>query len=164
VAVATVGALALSGLAAYLTNTAPPPPAIDAEGAKASGRPYLLKLHAQWCPKCMLTRGVWSQVVKAYQGKVNIAVLDFTTDESTHASRTQATKLGLEELFKEYAGVTGIVLVLDGRTKRVSAEIGATREFRVYAEAIDDAIRNATAKSAQEVRPRLTFRPGPPFL
>ena len=126
-----------SGLIA--TNAAPrvAPIAVDAAD---SGRPYVVKLHAQWCPYCMLTRDVWSQIEAAYRDKVNFVVLDFTSHTSTDAARAEATRLGLERFFDEYAGATGLVVVLDGRTKQVAAEIGGWRDFDAYRVAIEAAL------------------------
>jgi hypothetical protein len=55
----------------------------------------------------------------------------------TDASHAEVRRLGLEQFVDEYAGATGIVVVLDGRTKEVTAEIGDSRDFSEYRNAID---------------------------
>lgn len=121
----------------YATNTAPRVPELAAADA---GKPYVVKLHAQWCPVCRLTKGVWSEIEEAYAGRVNMVVLDFTNEANTEASRATARRLGLDAFFDEWVGATGIVAVLDGRTKEVSGWVGGVEDFHVYGEAIDAAL------------------------
>jgi hypothetical protein len=51
--------------------------------------------------------------------------------------------LGLAEVFEEAGFATGPVLVLDGRTKEISAWINGSRDFADYRTAIDAAIAAA---------------------
>jgi thiol-disulfide isomerase/thioredoxin len=139
-------AVALIALASimYATNRAPAVPAISGAEAANPGKPYVVKLHAQWCPICMLTKGVWSQIESTYSGRVNLVVLDFTNQANTDASRNEARRLGLEDLFEEYAGATGTIVVLDGASKEVVASIGGSRDFGEYRSAIDAALIRTT--------------------
>jgi hypothetical protein len=77
---------------------------------------------------------------------VNLVVLDFTTDANTEASRAEATRLGLETFFEEYAGATGTIVVLDGRTREVTASINGSRDFATYRAAIDAALDGAAGR------------------
>jgi len=88
----------------------------------------------------MVTKGVWSEIEKTYAGRVNLVVLDFTTDAKADASRAEATRLGLTKFFDEYGGATGTIVVLDGRTKDVTASINGSRDFATYRTAIDAAL------------------------
>jgi hypothetical protein len=90
-----------------------------------------------------VTKGVWSQIEETYSGRANLVVLDFTTDADTAASRAEAARLGLGTFFDEYAGATGTVVVLDGRTREVTASIGGSRDFAEYRAAIDAALDRA---------------------
>jgi thiol-disulfide isomerase/thioredoxin len=128
----------------YVTNQAPAVPAISAAEVANPGRPYVVKLHAQWCPICMVTKGVWSQIEEEYSGRVNLVVLDFTNQADTDASRAEAQRLGLDTFFNEYAGATGTVVVLDGRTKEVTASINGSRDFADYRAAINATIEGKT--------------------
>jgi thiol-disulfide isomerase/thioredoxin len=131
------------GTILYAMNRAPAVPAISAVEAARTGRPYVVKLHAQWCPACMVTKGVWSQIEETYSGRANLVVLDFTNKATTEASKVEATRLGLGKLLDEYAGATGTVVVLDGRTKEVAASINGSRDFAEYRAAIDAALDRA---------------------
>jgi thiol-disulfide isomerase/thioredoxin len=139
-----VAALIAVGYTLYARNLAPAVPAIAA--AEAVGKPYVVKLHAQWCPVCMVTKGVWSEIEEAYSGRVNLVVLDFTNDANSQASRAEAARLGLEEFFADYGGATGTIVVLDGRTKEVTAAINGSRDFAAYRAAIDAALAVANSR------------------
>src|SRR6266571_7334983 len=97
----------------YLRNTTPIVPGISSAEAANPSKPFVVKLHAQWCPVCMLTKTVWSQIEAAYSDRVNLVVFDFTNQTTTDASGAEARRLGLEEFF-ENTGSTGTIAVLDG--------------------------------------------------
>src|SRR5437667_218000 len=106
---------------AYVRNPTPIEAAISSAEAANPSKPYVVKLHAQWCPVCMLTKAVWSQIEVTYSMHANLVVFDFTNQTTTDASRAEAKRLGLEEFFDANAGSTGTIAVLDGRTKAVTA-------------------------------------------
>jgi hypothetical protein len=134
-----VGLVAIAGVM-YATNATPVVQAISAADAANTAKPYVVKLHAKWCPICMVTKGVWSQIDAAYSTRAKLVVFDFTNQATTDASRVEATRLGLEKFFDEYAGATGIIAVLDGRTREERASISGSRDFAVYRAAIDTAL------------------------
>src|SRR5687768_2431391 len=127
------------GYVMYLANGAPVAPSISAAEASSPTKPFVVKLHAQWCAVCMITTSVWSQIEKEYSGRVNFLVLDFTDDQTTDRSRVEAERVGLGRIFEE-AGSTGVVLVVDGPTKEVTASIGGSREVAEYRAAIEAAL------------------------
>jgi hypothetical protein len=143
IALATVvlGAL-LGGLGygLYSRNQAPSVSPVSLAEAANPTRPFVVKLHAQWCPLCMVTKDEWSQISETYSGRVNLVVLDFTNQATTDASRVEATRLGLREFFDEHEGETGTIAVLDGRTKKVTASIHGSRDYDEYRAAIDAAL------------------------
>jgi hypothetical protein len=47
---------------------------------------------------------------------------------------------GLTTLFDEWAGATGTIVVLNGRTRDVTAVIDGSRDFADYPDAIDSAL------------------------
>lgn len=138
------GVVALVGLVAilYAANGAPDVPQISAVEAANPSKPYVVKLHARWCPVCMLTTGVWSQVEEAYGDRVQLLVLDLTNEATTAVSAAEAKRLGLDWFFQEYSFATGLVTVVDPRTKQVTAEIGGVSSFNTYRAAIDEALMN----------------------
>jgi len=124
----------------YLGNRAPVVPPVLAADPARTAKPYVVKLHAQWCPLCMITKDVWREIETTYAGRVNLVVLDFTNDANTSVSRAEAKRLGLEQLFSNYEGATGVVVVLDAQTGDVLASIKGSRDFGEYRAAIDSAL------------------------
>jgi thiol-disulfide isomerase/thioredoxin len=146
-AVAALGAVVIaSGLVLYARNSAPVVPTLSAADVSNTAKPYVVKLHAKWCPICMVTQGVWTEIAKTYRGRVNLVVLDFTTDANTEASRAEASRLGLAKMFDEYGGATGVIVVVDGRTKEVTSAIKGSRDIREYHAAIDAAVAGAVSR------------------
>ena len=139
--------LALMGtvVAMYFINAAPVAPAISAPEAADPGRPFVVKLHSQWCHLCLITTQAWSQIEKEYAGRVNFLVLDFTDDQTTDASKAEAERVGLGRVFEE-SGSTGVVLVVDGRTRDVTASIAGSRDVTEYRAAIDAALNRAPGR------------------
>jgi len=140
--VVLAGFLALvgTGVAMYLVNAAPVAPPISATEASNPSKPFVVKLHSQWCHLCLITTSVWSQIEQEYGGRANFLVLDFTDDQTTDASKAAAERVGLGRVFEE-SGSTGVVLVVDGRTKEVTASIAGSRDVAEYRTAIDAALK-----------------------
>lgn len=136
---AGVGFLALMAVAAalYVTNPAPQVPAPEL----ASPKPFVIKVHAQWCPVCMFTKGIWSEIASNYAGKVNLVVFDVTDEKRTEESRAAAGRLGLGDFFDEYGNWTGTVFVVDARTKQLQGQLHGDSDFEHYRAAIDQALR-----------------------
>ncbi|MEO7271677.1 MAG: hypothetical protein ABIX28_25230 [Vicinamibacterales bacterium] len=137
VVVAALAFAVAAGAFAVANNPAPEVAGISAAEVTGSTQPYVVKLHARWCLVCMVTKDVWSEVQAAYTGRVRFVVFDFTTDATTEAGRAEAQRLGLDEVFEEYAGVTGSVLVLDGVSKELKHELYGSRNLAEYQAAID---------------------------
>jgi len=140
VALAVVALATGAGALLYARNTTPDVRPIATADAVADGPPWVVKLHAQWCPVCMLTKGMWSEIEQSYSGRVRFAVFDFTDEATTAASRAEADRLGLAHVFAEAAYATGPILVLDGRSREIVAWINGSRNFADYRSAIDEAL------------------------
>ena len=134
--------LAGTGVLLYFVNAAPVAAAISPADAANPARPFVVKLHSQWCHLCLITTSAWSQIEEEYEGRVNFLVLDFTDDKTTDASKAAAERVGLGRVFEE-SGSTGVVLVVDGRTKDVMASIAGSRNVEEYRAAIDAALKAA---------------------
>jgi thiol-disulfide isomerase/thioredoxin len=136
--IALVCLLVMTGFVLYQSNGAPAARAVSAVEVATSGKPFVIKMHAKWCHKCLLQKGVWSEVEEAYSGRVHLLVMDFTDADSTRATEGEARRLGLGSFFDEHAGATGFVVVLNGK-REVAAEVGG-RDFDAYRAAIDAAL------------------------
>ena len=139
VLVAVTVALGAFGGIMYLRNSTPVTPAISAAEIANPTKPFVVKLHARWCPVCMTTTSIWTQVEEAYGTRINLVVFDFTNEATTSASEAEARRLGLDQYFAD-AGGTGSIAVLHARTREVLSEIQGSRDFSEYRTAIDAAL------------------------
>jgi hypothetical protein len=126
-----------------LMNPAPDVPPASAGGA-ANALPYVVKLHARWCPVCIVTKSAWADIESAYKGRVRFVVFDFTSHATTEESRARARQLGLEQVFDEYVGETGTVLVIDGASREVKHSLHGIKEQAEYNAAIDTTLAGVT--------------------
>jgi thiol-disulfide isomerase/thioredoxin len=138
--IALTAALSVVAGIFYVQNQTPKPPPISSAEASDSSRPFVVKLHAQWCPVCMMTKDVWTQIERTYSGRVNLVVFDFTNDATTAVSRAEAKRIGLEAAVDENAGSTGTILILDGGTREDTSSIHGSRDYAEYRAAIDDSL------------------------
>lgn len=132
-------ALILVAVAAslFIANATPTVAPVSAAAIADDSSPYVVKLHARWCPVCMITKAEWAEIESTYAGRVKLLVFDSTSDTTIRQSMIEAERLGLEGLWDRYQGASGVILVLDGRTKEVLAELGGNRPFEDYRRAID---------------------------
>lgn len=140
-----VPVVVLVGGAALLFTLNPPPkvPPVLSEDPAAAKQPWVVKIHAQWCPVCLLTKGTWTKLQTAYAGRVKLLVFDVTNSATTQASRAEAKRLGLAEFFAAHGGEAGSVYVLDGVSKEVKDSVPGMSDLAVYAAGIDAALKAA---------------------
>jgi thiol-disulfide isomerase/thioredoxin len=124
----------------WVWNAPPVVPAISQAEAQHPSKPYIVKMHAQWCSICLSTKDVWSQIAETYATRANLVVFDFTSDRTTNVSRIEAKRLGLDQFFADNEGWSGAVVVLDARTKAELAAISGSVSFDDYRGAIDKAL------------------------
>jgi hypothetical protein len=138
-AVAGVAALLAVAIAVLLAaNPAPRVPAPSADVAARSTQPFIVKLHARWCPVCMATKDVWAGIEQTYGSRVRLVVFDFTNERTTEASRAGAARLGLGRVFDDYEGETGTILLVDAGSRTVASALHGRQpldEFRAAIEA-----------------------------
>jgi thiol-disulfide isomerase/thioredoxin len=139
VASALLGLVAVAGIL-YLANSPPAVPPVPVSEAAAPSKPYVVKLHARWCPVCMQTKDEWEQIAKAYGGRANLFVFDSTNETTIAKSQKQAAALGLDGILGDYHGASGMVLVINSRTRQVEASVGGNHPFSSYQTAIDAAL------------------------
>jgi thiol-disulfide isomerase/thioredoxin len=135
--------LAVVGSTLYVWNRTPIVAGISQAEAASPTRPFVIKIHAQWCPVCMSTKSVWTQIESAYVSRVNLVVFDFTNQQTSDASRAEARRLGLTAVFEENEGWTGTILIVDGGTKETVAAIHGSRDFEEYQSSIEKILRDA---------------------
>jgi thiol-disulfide isomerase/thioredoxin len=134
-----VGLVAVAGIL-YLANSPPAVPPVPASEVAAPSKPYVVKLHARWCPVCMLTTDEWSEITREYGNRVNLFVFDSTNDATIATSQRQAAALGLDRILEDYHGASGAVLVINADTRQVETSVAGNHSFDRYRAAIDAAL------------------------
>jgi thiol-disulfide isomerase/thioredoxin len=112
---------AFLALAALLLLLAPAGLASADDTIHSTGKPTVVKIHANWCGTCQRIEGTWDQLKATYGDNANFVVFDVTDRESVTKSKAEAEKLGLTGVFDEYKSRTGTIAVVgpDGETVSV---------------------------------------------
>lgn len=137
-----LGCLLGLALLLFALNSAPSVSPISPADPSTHNRPYVVKLHARWCPLCVMTKGKWAKVQEAYTGRVNLVVFDFTSSQTKAASRAEARRLGLEAFFDEHSNEPGSVYILDGATREVKDFVPGVQSLSAYTTAIDGVLKS----------------------
>lgn len=134
----------LSGYAImFLVNGAPkvPPPPTSPDSGETKS-PFVVKIHARWCPVCMASKPAWTKLQKSFRGRVRFIVFDLTSASSKASSRAEAVGLGLGEFFESHSGRPGTVFVLDGESKEVLAVLEGVQGYQAYAISVEEALKS----------------------
>jgi thiol-disulfide isomerase/thioredoxin len=133
----TLRPLALLGFLAAASLALPVFPASASEGsASESTRPFIVKIHADWCGTCTRLEPVWERLEAEYGGLARLVVLDVTDRAAHERSRELATRLGLSGFFDAHKSKTGTVAVLDGRSGRPVQVFKGELDFAAYESAL----------------------------
>ena len=104
-------------------------------GAEAD-RPYVIKVHADWCGTCTRLNPVWSQLESRYGERAELVLLDVTDREAVARSRASAERLGIVDFFDAHKSKTGVIAVLDSSRQPIVVWKGETA-LEKYAVVID---------------------------
>jgi hypothetical protein len=133
------GLIALAGIL-YGANSPPAVPPVAASEVDVPTKPFVVKLHARWCPVCMQTKDEWAQIAETYGSRANLFVFDSTSETTIAASQRQAAALGLDRILEDFHGASGMVLVINSGTREVQAILTGNQSFGSYQAAIDGAL------------------------
>lgn len=86
-----------------------------AAGAGDAERPFLVKMHADWCGTCTALEPTWAALESAHGAKLRMVTFDVTDRARLTASRAEAEKLGLLSFFEGHRGRTGLIALLDAK-------------------------------------------------
>ena len=98
--------LGLAAVGALLLANAP-------AQAEESGKPMIVKIHADWCGTCTKLDTTFEELQVKVGSDAELVVLDVTDKDAVEASRARAEELGIVAFFDEYKSRTGTVGVLD---------------------------------------------------
>jgi thiol-disulfide isomerase/thioredoxin len=109
--------------------------------ASENARPFVVKIHADWCGTCRLLEPTWAELGDRYGEQVQFVLLDVTTASSLETSRAEAERLGLQSFFDRYKSKTGSIGVLDASGEPVEILKGV-RDVQDYDAPIQQALRD----------------------
>lgn len=115
------------------------PAAVSAE--TDASRPFLVKIHADWCATCLMLDFTWGDLRKRISDGARFVVLDVTNEETTARARAEAARLGLTPFFERYRRRTGTIGVLHGSTREVVEVLAGETDLRRYESALAKATR-----------------------
>ncbi len=84
----------------------------EGEAPEAPAKPYLVKVHADWCTSCAMLALTWEKLVERHADDANIVVLDVTDQERKEEAAARAKELGIEEFYEANVARTGTVGIL----------------------------------------------------
>ena len=115
------------------------PNVAGASASRCESKPYVVKIHADWCASCKASKSTWAQVQSELSTQATLVTLDVTDRVAFQESRLQAERLGISEFFQQYRSKTGTIAVLDCRTREPVAKLTGERSLARYREAISKA-------------------------
>lgn len=137
----------------FLFNSAPQPATSSAPSTAGGMKtPFVVKIHARWCPICMASKPAWMKLQKSYGKRARFVVFDVTSGSSKETSRTEAVRLGLEEFFGSYHGRPGSVFIVDGASKEVLASMDGLHGYSAYSAALEEVLEPAPATALNSSR------------
>ena len=102
-------------------------------------KPFVVKIHADWCGTCTKLNPTWMQIEKELGDQAQLVVFDVTDKATLDRSRAEANRLGLTEFFDSYKSKTGTIAVIDGSTHEPVSVMRGELDFAKYAAAVAEA-------------------------
>ncbi len=104
-----------------------------------------VKFHADWCGYCKAMGPVFEELQAKYDKE---PALYITFDQTREFGRTQsayhARALGLADVWGEYGGKTGFVLLIDAESGRVMERLSHEQGLKQMGAALQEAVRSAS--------------------
>ena len=99
-----------------------------------------VKVHADWCGSCKQMGTAFEDLRNKFDGKpVLFVVLDRTNVTTTHQSALLASALSIGSVYEANPG-TGLILLLDGKTREVTEKLGSTLTFKQMSASLEQAL------------------------
>ncbi len=90
----------------------------EISAAADASRPFVVKIHADWCGTCTRLDPVIDALEEKVGRSARIVVLDVTDREAIERSETEADRLHIRTFFEIHKSKTGTVGVLHGATRK----------------------------------------------
>jgi len=133
--------LAVLGLATVLVTAGPTTAGDQQAQAAASPQLIAIKFHADWCGSCKAMGDVFTDLANKLDGQPVLFVeIDQTNRTTAAQAQFMVAALGAGELWGEFGGKTGFVLVLDAESRQVVAKLTHEQSVKDMTKAITDAL------------------------
>ena len=90
----------------------------EISAADDASRPFVVKIHADWCGTCTRLNPVIDALEERVGSAARVVVLDVTDREAIERSAAEADRLRIRTFFEVHKSKTGTVGVLHGATRR----------------------------------------------
>lgn len=115
---------------------------------KAARAPEVIavEFYADWCTACKALMPKVTEVKVALAGKpVLFARFDMTNDFTKEQAAYMASVAGLEEVYRRGGGRTGMVALVDAKSKKVLGVVNNDKTVEEIKRMLDDALAKASA-------------------
>jgi len=103
---------------------------------RCSTKPYVVKIHADWCGSCKALESVWKRIETDLGDRAIAVTLDVSDRVAYTESLAVAERLGISDFFQEYRSRTGTIAVLACHTREPVAIMYGERDLEKYRAAI----------------------------
>lgn len=109
---------------------------------KAAEAPSVMAVsfYASWCPGCKQLAPKVQEIVKAAAKEPCLFVTLDQSDKESRQAEYLLASLGMGELWKEHAGKTGYVLLVDTKSKKIAGTISADQSVDQMKETLSKAL------------------------
>lgn len=139
-AVLAILTFTIAGIALAQSDSRPSGTPKPAAAAAQSPELIALSFYADWCPGCKALAPKVEQVMNDSASQTCLFVKLDQTDKNSHQAEYMLAALRLGNLWKEHAGKTGYVLLVNPRTNKVVAQLTADQDVESMQAAIVRAI------------------------
>lgn len=101
-----------------------------AQAAAEVPKVIAINFYAEWCPGCKALKPKLEEAMKDAAGQPCLTVTLDQTDKDSNQAQYMLAALGLGDLWKEHAGKTGYVLLVNTKTKKVVATINYKQDVK----------------------------------
>jgi thiol-disulfide isomerase/thioredoxin len=133
----------LAAVLAIACLIASPALAADEPDTCEANKPFVVRIHADWCGSCKATEATWTRVQADLGELATMVELDVSDRVAYSEALAEAERLGIDAFFQKYRSRTGTVAVLDCETREPVAVMSGERDFDKYREAIEKAGRTS---------------------
>lgn len=111
----------------------------DEKPETCEAKPYVVKIHADWCGRCRATQQTWAKIVTDLADEATVVKLDVSDRVAYEESVAEADRLGISKFFQDYRRRTGVIAILDCNTREPLVVFGGERDFDKYRDAVQKA-------------------------